>query len=184
MVEYEIAFASEIVAKTWPGMTTDQLYQLATLKHTYRFPIEFEIVEPEVLDVPVVYTKISEGDPSRFIEFTVVKTFSAESNKDKPGAMFRVGSTAALDPSIGLGGVLVFTQGDKRVTTPVGYYSPYTTTQQFMVFEGFEPGPVRVRYEHDAYQARLLRDKMTSVLGGPIELGTIEIPGPPPQEPE
>lgn len=184
VVEYEIDFASEIVAINWPGITTDQLDQLATLKHTYRFPVEFEIVEPEVLDVPVVYTKLSEGDPSRFIEFTVVRAYAASENNGKPGAMFRIGSTLALDPSIGLGGVLVFTQGDKRVTTPVGYNKPHGSSQQFMVFEGFEPGPVRVRYEHDAYQARLLRDRMTSVLGGPIELGTIEIPGPPPQEPE
>ena len=184
VLEYDIAFAHEIVAKAWPGITSDQLDQLATLKHSYRFPIEFEIVEPKVLDVPVVFPESGTEDPGAFIEFTVVRVYSAEENKDKPGAMFRVGSTAALDASIGLGGVLAFTQGDKRVTTPVGYNKPYWSSQQFMVFEGFEPGPVRVRYEHDAYQARLLRDKMTSVLGGPIELGTIEIPGPETPEPD
>jgi len=184
VVEYEIAFASEMVAKAWPGITTDQLDQLATLKHTYRFPVEFEIVEPETLDVPVVFPESETGDPSAFIEFTVVKTFSAESNKGLPGVMFRIGSTPALDPSVGLGGVIAFTQGDKRVTTPVGYNKPHGWSQQFMVFEGFEPGPVRVRYEHDADRARLLRDKMTSVLGGRVELGTIEIPGPPPEESE
>ena len=184
-VRVELEFLSEIVASQWPGIDAEKLERLATLNHVYTFPFEIEVVEAETLIPPVVEPSSLSADPSSLIQFTPVNIYShAETGKD-PGIMYRVGTTELLDPSIGLSGHIVFTQGDLVVRSIATYYKPHSTTQNYMPLAGFVSGPVQVSYQNAPDLARSNRGRMTSVLGGPIELGTITIPEPEPEpEPE
>ena len=185
-VRVELEFLSEIVARQWPGIDAEKLKRLATLSHAYSFPFEIEVVEAETLIPPVVEPSSLSGDPSSLIQFTPVNIYShAETGKD-PGIMYRVCTAEVLDPSIGLGGHVVFTQGDLIVRSIATYSKPHSATQNYMPLAGFVPGPAQVSYQFDPDLARGNRGWMTSVLGGPIDLGsiTIPIPEPEPETPE
>lgn len=176
VVELEFDFAENMVAMTWPGITDAQLAQLATLKETYSFPITLRIVDPASLDVPLVHPQALASDPTTLIDLQIVQVYSAAENNGQPGVMFRIGSSSALDPSIGLGGYLVFELRSMHARAAISYSKPHATTQQFIPLDGFGIGDIIVRYEHDRDIARDHRDAMTSVLGGSIDLGTITIP--------
>ncbi len=178
IVELEFDFAEELVATTWPGITSDQLDKLATLKHSYRFPFTIKVVEPEELDLPVVDPAALAIDSAFPIHFEVVRIYSAVESGSVPGIMYRIGTTVTLDPAIGLGGYVVFEQGEIITRSVAPYGKHHATAQAYMPLNEFMQGAVRVRYEHDHGVARNNRDIMTRVLGGPIDLGTFTIPEP------
>lgn len=182
-VELEISFIADMVARNWPDVDPETIDQLNTLKHTFSLPFTLEIVDPKSIVVPVVKPFAKDGDPSTLFDFSVVQAYSGAKNNGIPGVMFRIGTNTALDPGIGLGGYLEFVQADKRVLARINYTKPHSISQQFMTLEGFESGRVSVTYQNDPDLARDNREKMSSVLGGPIDLGTFTIPDPETPEP-
>ncbi len=176
-VDIQIRYAASMVAINWTNINTTLLDQLATLEHTYRLPFTLEVVAEGEDDFGPIQPLLLTRDPSSLIEFRVSRLWSAEENEGTPGVMYWVGTTEELDESIGLGGFVVFEQDGREVRSVATYSKPHSPTQNYIPLDGFEPGEIRVRYEYDAEQYRHVREHMTSPLGGPIELGTIELPG-------
>ena len=176
VLEFELDFAEEMVASNWPGISAEQLDRLGTLKKVYEFPFSIEVVHPDRIVVRVVDPESLGKDPGSLIRFDVAQIYTSAETKKDPGIMYRVGTRAVLDPAIGLGGHIYFTQGDRLVVAAANYSELHATTQHYTPLKGFLPGEVRVRYEYDVEVARRNRDKMTSALGGPIDLVTIVIP--------
>lgn len=183
-VELEISFIADMVARNWPDVDPEKIDQLNTLKHTFSLPFTLEIVDPKSIVVPVVKPFAKNGDPSTLIDFSIVQAYSAAENNGSAGVMFRIGTNTLLDPGIGLGGYLEFVQADNRILARINYTKPHSVMQQFNLLEGFDSGPVSVTYQNDPDVARNNREKMSSVLGGPIDLGTFTIPEPETPEPQ
>lgn len=147
-----------------------------TLRRSIRLPLTLEVVELGSEDPVVVDPFSLADDPSTLISFRVSED-TATGAGGAPGVKWWIGTTQKLDPSIGLGGMLIFRQGDKVVRQRINYVGHHRSTAARAWLPGFEPGEVYVCYEQDAVRTRTHRHLMDRVLGGPIELGTIELPG-------
>jgi hypothetical protein len=173
----ECKLVADASARQWKVFDSDIVSQIPQLKHTIEVPVTIHTAELDLPHIPVVDpSALSVEEP---IEFTVVRVASASHRS--PFAVIRYQIADGIDQGVGFGGHLVFEQDERVLKIPLDNKRTHIYLQLLAQLEGFAPGEVQVRYESDPDQAKLLRSTMTSVLGGPIELGTITIPEPEPE---
>jgi len=153
-------------------------------------PIEFEVVSNDRHSFPVLDVASLPSDASAYVELRREEYKHQQySLVELPEYYIRLKQGEGIDWSeTAMAGHVVLRQGD-RVYRKTVYQSSGDQNEidldLFLMFilqtSPFEPGEVRVTYEHNeafaAYSYRSGRGGFKQILGGPIELGTIELPG-------
>jgi hypothetical protein len=156
-------------------------------------PFEFEVVSTEEHRFQVVDVASLPGEASSYVGF-ISKTRYSNQVASSPYMLdlcIELKQSADIDwEKVVLAGHLVFRQGDRVVR--YAFEQPNRKTKRFflhlspLTLQDFEPGEIRVTYEHNEALANLrfrtLYYNVEQILGGPIELGMITIPEP--SEPE
>jgi hypothetical protein len=153
------------------------------------FPIEFEVVSTEKHRFPVLDIASLSGEVSNCFEFVSMP----RPGFDEPGSVYArdyfllLNQDAGIDwARVAIAGHIVLRQGERVERMTV--HQPSWETRRIdvhlypLLIRPFEPGEVRVSYEHNealaAWRYRSDHDTFEQILGGPIELGTITIPEP------
>lgn len=179
-VVLECKVINDSMTRQWTAYDSDFIDTIPELKRTIKVPVTIRVAESDAPDLPVV-------DPSTLgvitpIDFQIVKIDADRGHG--PTLVFRYQIKEEIEAGIGFGGHLVFEQDGKELLSPLDNKRTYLYLQSVLPLRDFRPGEVRVRYEYDREHARKIRSSMSSVLGGPIDLGTFTIPEPETPEPQ
>ncbi len=178
-IKGEMQCVMHIFGAYLPGMSQEDQDRLSQLSKSFEIPFTIEVVPYGTDGPPVVKPGLLADDPRDLLEFKVVRAWNAADGDGTPGVMYTLRTTQSMDPSVGLGGMLVFEQNGEEIRTTTDYAGHNKPFQSFMVLEGFIEGEVRVSYEYDEANASQHRRLMDRVLGGRVELGVFELPGVP-----
>ena len=186
IIEIEYDFLEHVLSYVVSKLSEEDFARLGTLKESASFTCTIEVVEKGTDDPPIVTAEELELRPDQLIRIRMPETVISSTRMvygipDVIPFKCAIGTAPRLDPTIGLGGYVVFTQNDTERRIPIVYHNPHELVDLSIPWlEMFDPGTVSVRYEHAPDIARRNGKKMDRVLGGSVELGTITVVRPAP----